>query len=219
MSRKSSIDPEVMQSDLYMGQTIAAQALYPQILMESDTMGVIVGIRRVVLAAGIPDAADALNELIGNGYVVPLDIDGNTVHVIRHYFIHNNYQQKYAARSKFYSRLPQYIKTPAKGGEIYGEPCEHSACTVHARAEQNREEQSRYEYEPKREDGSGGEGNRGGEPQPIPCPRCGGPTFGSEEVNGFVHIECMECRATSWVDPVTGETTDNPYQGRTRLDT
>lgn len=216
MSRKSGIDPEVMQSDLYTSQTIAAQALYPQILMESDTMGVVVGIRRVVRASGIPDAADALNELIENGYVVPLDIDGNTVHVIRHYFIHNNYQRKYAERSKFYERLPQYIKTPAKGGELYGAPCEHGTCTVRAQAEQSRAEGEQSGEELSRDERSGGEGNRGGEPgpRPIQCPMCMAEMHTGQTVNGYVQVECVDCGFIGWFDRETGDFVDNPYPRR-----
>lgn len=220
MSRKSSIDPEVMQADRYLEQSLAAQALYPQLLMESDTMGVVVGVRRVLLASGIPNATSALDELMDNGYVVPLDIHGDTVSLIRHYFINNNYLQKYAQRSKFYERLPDYIETPRKGGEIYGALRTHSARTVHAQAEQRGEEQRGEEQ--RGEEMSGGERNRGGEPTrvaqssgAIECPRCHGEAFLSGEAkNGFTQFECLHCRKVAWIDTDTGTVVDNPYNDR-----
>lgn len=205
MSRKSAIDPEVMQTERYAALSLAAQALYPQLLMESDTMGVVVGARRVLLATGITDAAEALEELIESGYVVPIEVNGDTVHIVRHYFVNNNYQRKYTERSKFFTRLPEYIETPRKGGEVYGAPCTHRTSTVHAQAEQNREEQNR-------EDGRGREGNRGGEPPAlVPCPHCRASVTVGETANGYIHFECMECGTTGYLDTVTGEVVDNPY--------
>lgn len=206
MSRKSSIDPEVMQSEEYLDQTLAAQALYPQLLMECDTMGVIVGIRRVVRATGIDGADNALDELIANGYVVPVEMETGTVHVIRHHFINNNYEKRLTDFSKFKGRLPEYIETPVKGGQLYGVPYKSatsSAQVVEERIGEDRIGEEGRGEERKREEERGAT---------LHCPNCGSDVTTGMRANGFVQFECMSCGESSWINEVTGEVSNNPVR-------
>ena len=227
MSRKSGIDPEVMQADRYLEQSLAAQALYPQLLMESDTMGVVVGVHRVVRATGIEGADNALDELIANGYVVPIDIETGTVHVIRHYFINNNYEKRLTDFSKFKGRLPEYIETPVRGGQLYGIP--YKSATSRLQVAEERIGKDGIGKDGIGKDGIGGERiggerNRRGEPTPpaqsskaIECPCCHGEAFLSDETkNGFTQFECFDCHNVAWIDTDTGTVVDNPYNNRDR---
>ena len=203
--RKKAISPEVMQSDRYLGLSLSAQALYPQLLMESDTAGVVVGVRRALLSTGIPEAEKALRELVENGYVTPVEVNDDTVYLIIHYFVHNNYQPRYVERSAFYGRLPDYIEVPSKGGEIYGARCTHGVRTVQARAEQIGEEQIGEEQ-------IGAEQSEEDTPPRISCPVCGADAAVGGTTNGLVQFQCLSCDVVAYLDPETGEAFADPYR-------
>lgn len=88
MRKYALVASAVVASEEFLALSYAAQALYTQILCETETNGEVVNIARVVRATGI--GSEALEELYANGFL--LRVAGTTV--VRHQWVNNKYTAK-----------------------------------------------------------------------------------------------------------------------------
>ncbi len=225
MGRKSLISPAVISSDRYLGMSLQARELYPHLLTNSDPIGAVTGIIGIARGYGYQDPSPIIAELVENGYLVKADArDGETVYFISHWFTHNNKDASREKRSS-YTDLAQSVLNDVRAPYRYRE---EKPSTVEGNSSQNPQPLS--DLSPNTTQGNatqpnateliGKEGNGRGsakgepEPRPIPCPTCGAETCQGQAMNGYVHVECMECGSDAWVNPETGDVRNDPYIGR-----
>lgn len=84
---KYMVSASVLNSDKFAALSHSAQALYPQILVTTDTNGGTSGVGRTMRMGGF-DKSD-LQELEDAGLVFPVESDDGPVWFIADYFVHN----------------------------------------------------------------------------------------------------------------------------------
>ena len=201
------------------------QALYFHLLMNSDTVGVITGTRRLAKSYSLANPSDALSELIRRGYLIEAEHEGETIHFVTHYLVHNTYDEQKLKRSAYYP-LARALFGRLESGKPYAlrqrsDAATESSTAVSETLTEYNGIRGGYDAEPstpeseltsKGEEGSGGGSLEGGPPKPRECPKCHHKTLQLFLEQEHPQAQCTYCQTVAYIDPDTGELSQFPFR-------
>lgn len=123
---KYCVSGNVIRSDNFLELSHDAQALYIQLVVESDAIGAVGSPKRVAKGGGF--GLDSLKELEGAGLVFSVDDMGASVLFISDYLIHNKIDQRYMQSSDYAGLAAECVYVHMASRRLYpiGEAPERS---------------------------------------------------------------------------------------------
>lgn len=205
----------VCYNDEFLSMSDKAKLLYLLLGFEVNSIGEIVGARRI--ARGLGSGEDALQELAGCGFII--EAGGRVFD--RHHFENNtlsNQGMKASAGNEF-SKVAGLIEFEGEEFKSAYRLANHELGENKANDSRNiaikREVNETKTKHKERGNPNPNPNTRKGETEPpraigTSCPVCGGNCTAARELTGRMHAACA-LHGDFWYDPCTGEYYDNPF--------
>jgi len=188
---KTMISRDVVGSDDFLELSHEAQALYLQVNVECDGMGVIDSMKKVLRTATISDKA--LEELVSSGFLHGFEFAGKKLYIITHYWCMNNTQGKKTFFGQYRDVVTSLFTFASDDMRVYvpisGEVTSNLPVSLKIKEIEEKKRQSNTRALPS--GGDGGNVENAGLQEAL-CPICRMPLVPFQD-NGDVVIDCPSC--------------------------